>query len=67
LERRLGLSQSEVVRASLRLILQQQAPFKPRKITRKIIGQREFDSGVTDLATNKKYREGLGEKSMGRR
>jgi hypothetical protein len=34
---------------------------------RKIIGQGEFDSGVTDLATSKKYMEGLGEKSMGRR
>jgi hypothetical protein len=63
LERRLGLSQSEIVRASLRLMLQQQAPVKPRKI----IGQGKFDSGVTDLATNKKYMEGFGEKSMGRR
>ena len=63
LERRLGLSSSEIVRTSLRLMLQQQAPVKPRKI----IGQGEFDSGVTDLATNKKYMEGFGEKSMGRR
>ena len=63
LERRLGLSSSEIVRTSLRLMLQQQPSFKPRKI----IGQGEFDSGVTDLATNKKYMEGFGEKSMGRR
>jgi hypothetical protein len=53
LERCLGLSQSEIVRASLRLMLQQQAPMKPGKI----IGRGEFDSGVTDLAANKKHRE----------
>jgi hypothetical protein len=59
LERRLGLSQSEIVRASLRLMLEQQTPLRPRKI----IGQGEFDSGVTDLATNKKYMETLGQNS----
>ena len=63
LQRRLGLSHSEIVRASLRLMVKQESPQKPRKI----IGQGKYDSGVTDLATNKKYMEGFGEKSMGRR
>ena len=59
LRSRLGLSTSEVVRASLRLMLQQQAPRTPRKI----IGQGKFDSGIPDLATNKKYLETLGQHS----
>ena len=32
---------------------------KPPK-RRKIIGSGQFDSGLTDLATNKKYMEGFG-------
>ncbi len=32
---------------------------KPLK-RRKIIGSGQFDSGLTDLATNKKYMEGFG-------
>jgi hypothetical protein len=63
LRRRLGWSPSEIVRASLRLMVQQHSPAKRRKI----IGQGEFDSGVTDLATNKAHMEGFGQKSMGRR
>lgn len=65
LTRRLGMSQSEVVRASLRLMVQQHAAPKPKR--RKIIGVGKFDSGVSDLATNKKYVEDFGLKSMGRR
>jgi Arc/MetJ-type ribon-helix-helix transcriptional regulator len=56
LTRRLGMSQSEVVRASLRLMVQQHAVPKRRKF----IGLGEFDSGVDDLATNKKHMEGFG-------
>ena len=33
----------------------------------RLIGIGEFDSGLPDLATNKKYMEGFGQKSMGRR
>jgi hypothetical protein len=33
----------------------------------RLIGVGEFDSGLPDLATNKKYMEGFGQKSMGRR
>jgi hypothetical protein len=32
----------------------------------KMIGVGEFDSGIPDLATNKKHMEGFGVKSMGR-
>jgi hypothetical protein len=59
LERRLGLSSSEIVRASLRFMLEQQPASNPKKF----IGLGEFDSGVTDLATNKKYLETLGQYS----
>jgi hypothetical protein len=62
LTRRLGMSQSQVVRASLLLMVKEHPA--PRR--RKIIGAGEFDSGVDDLATNKKYMEGFGRKSMGR-
>jgi hypothetical protein len=62
LSRRLGLSHSEVVRASLRLMVQQH----PAPKRRRIIGAGQFDSGVDDLATNKKYMEDFGRKSMGR-
>ena len=56
LTRRLGMSQSEVVRAGLRLMIQQQpAPAKP-----KFIGIGKFASGVGDLSTNKKHMEGYG-------
>ncbi len=56
LSRRLGLSHSEVVRASLRLMLKQHAA--PKGI--KIIGAGKYASGIGDLATNKKHMEGFG-------
>jgi hypothetical protein len=56
LTRRLGVSQSEIVRASLRLMVQQNAA--PKKV--KFIGIGKFASGVGDLATNKKHMEGYG-------
>jgi hypothetical protein len=56
LERRLGLSSSEIVRASLRLMVKQYpAPGK-----KKFLGIGKFDSGIGDLATNKKHMEGFG-------
>jgi len=56
LTRRLGMSQSEVVRASLRLMVQQHAA--PKK--KKFIGLGKYDSGIGDLSTNKKHMEGFG-------
>jgi hypothetical protein len=56
LSRRLGLSHSEIVRASLRLMVQQYPA--PRR--REIIGAGQFDSGIGDLVTNKKHMEGFG-------
>jgi Arc/MetJ-type ribon-helix-helix transcriptional regulator len=56
LTRRLGMSQSEVVRASLRLMVKEHAAPKRKKF----IGLGQFDSGIGDLATNKKHMEGFG-------
>jgi len=53
---RLGISHSEVVRASLRSMAKQELPVR----TVKLVGIGAFDSGVEDLATNKKYMEGFG-------
>ena len=58
---RLGWSTSEVVREGIRLVDKHHAA-PPR---RKLIGVGEFDSGIPDLATNKKYLEDLGVESMG--
>jgi hypothetical protein len=60
LQRRLGLSQSEIVRESLRLMVKHYAP--PRR--KRIIGLGEFESGISDLGSNKKHLEGFGRKSM---
>jgi hypothetical protein len=56
LTRRLGLSPSEIVRASLRLMIKQHM-IPPKK---KFLGVGKFESGVGDLATNKKHMEGFG-------
>jgi hypothetical protein len=56
LERRLGLSSSEIIRASLRLMVKQY----PVSRKQKFIGIGKFESGVGDLATNKKHMEGFG-------
>jgi len=56
LTQQLGMSQSEVVRASLRLMVTQHRIPKRRGI----IGAGMFDSGIGDLSTNKKHMEGFG-------
>lgn len=55
-------SASRVIRESI-LFLDGNRSSKPR---RKMIGVGEFDSGIPDLASNKKHLEGYGAKSMGR-
>lgn len=56
LVRRLGWSTSEVVREGIRLVDKHHA--NPQR--RKIIGLGEFDSGITDLGSNKAHLEGYG-------
>jgi hypothetical protein len=62
LSKRLGVSQSEVVREGIRLMKEKHQP-RPRA---KLIGVGMYDSGLPDLATNKKYLKDFGVKSMGR-
>lgn len=57
-----GWTASRVIRESI-LFMDENRAAKPR---RKMIGVGEFDSGVGDLATDKKYLEDLGVKSMGK-
>ena len=56
LVRRLGWTPSQVVREGIRLVDKQHA--KP--VRRKVIGMGEFDSGITDLGSNKAHLEGYG-------
>ncbi len=53
-----GWTVSQAVRDSLLKAAEQQKP-KPRP---RLIGAGCFDSGVTDLATNKEHMEGFGKK-----
>ena len=63
LVQRHGMTASDVIREGIRLVEQRRTGFKyPR-----LIGIGMYDSGVTDLATNKKYMEDFGLKGMGRR
>jgi len=62
LVQRRGWTTSRVVREGIRLVEKRHAS-APR---RKLIGIGKYDSGLPDLATNKKYMEGFGRKSMGR-
>jgi hypothetical protein len=61
LVRRHGWTTSKAVRESILQMDGQHAP----KARRMLIGVGEYDSGIPDLATNKKYLEDLGVKSMG--
>jgi predicted transcriptional regulator len=60
LVRRQNLTSSEVVREGIRL-MDKQHTAPPR---RRLIGAGMFDSGIPDLATNKKYMEGFGSKGL---
>jgi len=53
-----GWTASQAVRNSLQEVAEKQKP-KPRP---RLIGAGCFDSGVTDLAKNKKHMEGFGKK-----
>jgi hypothetical protein len=57
-----GWTASQAVRNSLRKVAAQQKP-KPRP---RLIGIGKYDSGIADLATNKKHMEDFGVKSMGK-
>jgi hypothetical protein len=59
--RRKGWSASKVIRESIRLMETEHAPARVRRL----IGIGMYDSGRADLATNKKYMDGFGKKSMG--
>lgn len=56
LQRRTGAPVSDLVRAGLRLLLEQQPPEE----TPTIVGLGAFSSGVGDLASNKDHLRGLG-------
>jgi hypothetical protein len=54
--RRQGLTASEVLREGIHLVAKKRRPVKRPKL----IGVGMFDSGISDLSTNKKYMEGFG-------
>ena len=58
---RKGWSTSKTVREAIRLLVRQEGTAAPPV---KIHGLGEFDFGVSDLSTNKKYMEGFGRSSM---
>ena len=63
LKLRLGWSYSKIIREGILLLAAEHGFYEPKKI----IGIGAFDSGITDLATNKAYLKDLGAKSMGNR
>ena len=52
-----GWSDSEIVRRGIKLL----AAVTPSKGKRQFTGAGKYDSGITDLASNKAYLEGLGQ------
>lgn len=56
LVKRLGWSRSEVIRAAI----QQFEASRPKPGGHRIIGTGQFQTGIPDLATNKKHMEGFG-------
>jgi hypothetical protein len=52
----LGMNPSQIIREGIRAL----AVTTPRAGKRRIIGQGEFASGITDLGSNKKHLEGFG-------
>ena len=59
LVKRHGLKPSEVVRQGIRLVAKQAEVSRPIEI----IGLGKYDSGLTDLSTNKKHMAGFGSHS----
>lgn len=57
LRRRLGMSDSDIVREGIKALAPLIPPMKPKKF----VGQGKYDTGIPDLGSNKKYLEGLGE------
>ena len=57
--RRNGLRTSEVIRRGIHLVAQEAEGAKPIEI----IGLGKYDSGITDLSTNKKHMAGFGSHS----
>jgi hypothetical protein len=51
-----GLTTSEVLRKGIKLVAEAELPQRRRGL----IGVGKFDSGIPDLATNKKYMEDFG-------
>ena len=52
-----GWSDSEIVRRGIKLL----ASVTPTVKKRRLRGVGKYDSGIPDLATNKKYMEGFGQ------
>ncbi len=59
LAKRKGWTTSEVLRKGIHLVAKEASEAQPVKIH----GLGEFDFGVSDLSTNKKYMEGFGRSS----
>jgi hypothetical protein len=59
---RTGWTASRVICEGIRLVEERRAAQPPRML----IGVGMFDSGIADLATNKKHRVDLGQQSLGR-
>jgi hypothetical protein len=57
LARRLGWSDSRIVREGIRVL----AAIFGRKGRRRIIGQGKFESGIPDLGSNKEHLKGFGQ------
>jgi hypothetical protein len=57
-----GLTTSEVLRKGIKLVAATELPQRRRGL----IGVGMYDSGIPDLATNKKHMEDFGVKSMGK-
>lgn len=62
LVRRTGWTASRVIREGIRLVKERRAAQPPRML----IGVGMLDSGIADLATNRKHIEDFGQKSLGR-
>lgn len=58
LVKRRGLTTSQILRKGIHLVAQEAEGSEPFRI----IGLGEFDSGIPDLASNKRHLEGFGKK-----